>query len=74
MHTYRLMPTRRSSRRYGQSALNLLRLLADAHLPTRLSSFVAILVVNLINTCVCARELTGKFARPYYPHDVAPIV
>ena len=47
MHTYRLTPTRRSSRRYGQSALNLCRLLADAHLPTRLSAFVAILVVDL---------------------------
>ena len=45
-----LTPTRRSSRRYGQSALNLRRLLADAHLPTRLSAFVAILVVDLINT------------------------
>ena len=45
MHTYRLTPTRWSSRRYGQSALNLRRLLADAHLP-----FVAILVVDLINT------------------------
>ena len=70
LKTYRLTPTR------GQSALHLLRLLADAHLPTRLSSLVAILVVHLINTC--ARELTGTFAkymcRPYYPHDVAPIV
>ena len=59
------LPTRRSSRRYGQSALNLRRLLANAHLPTRLSSFVAILVVNLINTC--ARELTSKFAEHVGP-------
>ena len=60
-----LTPTRRSSRRYGQSALNLRRLLANAHLPTRLSSFVAILVVNLINTC--ARELTSNFAEHVCP-------
>ena len=45
-----------SNRRQDESALNLHRLFADAHLPTRLSSFVAILVVNLINTCLAIRS------------------